>query len=812
MLNNHLLVTTNPVANSKNILYWGNYRITVLQDRLFRLEYSENKKFCDEATQSVWYRDMPAQDFSCEEKDGKLYIKTNACSLIVAPKRKDCRIEIAGKILKINNDKNLKGTYRTLDVCNGEYFIDNEATNEGRKIKLGFGVCSRTGVAVLDDSKSLILSDKGELLPVLSDEVDEYVFAYGNDYRSAVKALYMITGKTPLIPRFALGNWWSRYHVYTDKEYLTLLNYFENEEVPLTVATIDMDWHYSNPQEMEDLYHVTEMGRFNKEYIGALNTTWTGYSWNKRLFPDYKSFLKKIKDKNLKITLNLHPADGIRYWEEQYEDMCKAMGQDASTGKYVPFDIANTDFVNAYFDILHKPYEEDGVGFWWIDWQQGTNSKMQGLDPLWALNHYHYLDNAKNNSQPLILSRYSGIGAHRYPVGFSGDTYITWDTLKYLPGFTATASNVGYTWWSHDIGGHMRGFKDDEMYLRHIQCGVFSPINRLHCGREKVLTKEPWAYGNGAGELVKKWMKLRHQMIPYLYSAAYRTNNEGLALIEPLYYEWDLPEAYKYKNEYLFGGQLLVIPVTSKANADGFARVKGWIPEGKWTDIFTGAKYDISAGGRELTLHREMESIPVLIKEGGILPLSLDKGNSVSNPTNMEIAVYSGNGGYKLYEDGAVENKAGVHFTNFENQSIECGNKLKQVLTISTSGDSSVIPNKRKFAIRFKDIFDGEISLYVNGKLVDFEEVLTNCSAIDIAIEPNNEYRVEVLHSKQTQMEKLVEYATKVLIFARAGTKPKERLLIALSNAKNKEEYVKIVNETDIVNDGVKARLKEILW
>ena len=144
-------------------------------------------------------------------------------------------------------------------------------------------------------------------------EVMNIYFAYGNDYRSAVKALYMITGKTPLIPRFALGNWWSRYHVYTDKEYLRLLNYFEEEEVPLTVATMDMDWHYSNKQEMEDLYHVEEMGRFNKEYIGALNTTWTGYSWNKRLFPDYKAFLKKIKDKNLKITLNLHPADGIRY-------------------------------------------------------------------------------------------------------------------------------------------------------------------------------------------------------------------------------------------------------------------------------------------------------------------------------------------------------------------------------------------------------------------------------------------------------------------------------------------------------------------
>ena len=222
MLNKHLLVTTNPIANSKNVLYWKNYRITVLQDRLFRLEYSENKKFRDEATQSVWYRDMPPQEFSCEEKEGKFYVKTAACLLIVAPKRKDCRIELNGKVLKIDNTSNLKGTYRTLDICNGQRFIEVEATDEGRKIELGFGVCSRTGVAVLDDSKSLILSENGDLLPIIFDGSDEYIFAYGNDYRSAVKTLYMITGKTPLIPRFALGNWWSRYHVYTDKEYLRL--------------------------------------------------------------------------------------------------------------------------------------------------------------------------------------------------------------------------------------------------------------------------------------------------------------------------------------------------------------------------------------------------------------------------------------------------------------------------------------------------------------------------------------------------------------------------------------------------------------
>ena len=96
------------------------------------------------------------------------------------------------------------------------------------------------------------------------------------------------------------------------------------------------------------------------------------------------------------------------------------------------------------------------------------------------LNHYHYLDSGRRGNRRLTFSRYAGLGSHRYPIGFSGDTVISWDSLDFQPYFTATASNVGYGWWSHDIGGHMKGTKDDELATRWVQLGVFSPINRLH--------------------------------------------------------------------------------------------------------------------------------------------------------------------------------------------------------------------------------------------------------------------------------------------------------------------------------------------
>ncbi|MBQ2701820.1 MAG: hypothetical protein IJF64_02420, partial [Clostridia bacterium] len=438
-LDEHLIAQIYGKANTENIVFWKKYRITVLGNRLFRLERSEKGAFRDEATQSVWFRNIPPQEFTCTDNGESLEIDTGACVLVLKEKRVDCRIVLNGAEKKLNNTGNLKGTYRTLDFCDGNLFLGNlclpVVETSATKISLGNGVCSKSGVAVLDDSNSLRFGENGQLITGKYEGTDEYIFAFGNDYRGAVRALYQITGQTPLVPRFALGNWWSRFHAYTQEEYMQVLQRFEDYEVPLSVATIDMDWHYSFS--LDEQKQITAQGK-NTEYYGG-TSGWTGYSWNGELFPDYKKFLQEIKERNLKITLNVHPALGVRWFEEQYEEMAEAMGVDPKTEERIFFDILNPKFVNAYFSILHKPYEKDGVDFWWLDWQQGTDfwwipsqqgtEKVEGVDPLWLLNHYHYYDQKKESSSPLILSRYAGAGSHRYPLGFSGDTVCSWKTL-----------------------------------------------------------------------------------------------------------------------------------------------------------------------------------------------------------------------------------------------------------------------------------------------------------------------------------------------------------------------------------------------
>lgn len=253
----------------------------------------------------------------------------------------------------------------------------------------------------------------------------------------------------------------------------------------------------------------------------------------------------------------------------------------------------------------------------------------------------------------MIFSRYAGPGSHRYPIGFSGDTYTTWDSLDFQPYFTANAANIGFGWWSHDIGGHMGGVKDDVMAARWVQFGVFSPVNRLHTAKMVFYGREPWRYGMEARMVMDDFLRLCHRMIPYLYTMNYRACAEDKPLMLPMYYlHPDRKEAYEVKNQYYFGSQLIVAPITTpnlpKVNQ---GKVKVWLPEGLYADIFTGMFYQ---GGRTITMYRGLHTIPVLTKAGGILPLCdrIFGPEFLENPQALTLDIFAGDDGtFTLYED-----------------------------------------------------------------------------------------------------------------------------------------------------------------
>lgn len=692
-LNKQLLAKTSGKANDESVIVSNNVRVTVLTSTMIRIEFSPDGRFTDLPSQSIWYRCFDKVDYTTNTAVDSLTVKTHKAEFYINNHSGSFKYVIFnGEKLSYNPSNNLKGTTRTLDQTYGPKELDD-------------GIISTDGVSVYDDSKTLLLNDDGSLISREDGTKDIYVFVYGNDYVSGINDFYKITGMPPLVPRYALGNWWSRYCAYTQKEYEDLMDEFFTRDIPLTIATVDMDWHW-----------VDLKKQFNKKYKSSniLSSGWTGYSWNTELFPDYKSFLNRLHNMGLKVTLNLHPADGVREFEDMYPQMAEAMGIDKSTGETVEFDLTDKKFINAYFDILHHPYENEGVDFWWIDWQQGTKSKKAGLDPLWLLNHYHYLDTDREDKRPMILSRYAGIGSHRYPLGFSGDTAINWNVLNFQPYFTANAANCGYTWWSHDIGGHMFGDHDDELYIRWLQLAVFLPILRLHSTNLDVLGKEPWNFSWEAETLGTEFLRLRHKLIPYIYAMNYRTYNKGRALCEPLYYTYpEKTEAFIYKNEYFFGSELLVCPVTTKIDAKTkTAATKVWLPEGRWTNIFDGKIYK---GNQEIFINSPINTIPVLAKEGAIIPYSRDNGNSWKCPERLSIDIYRGNNSFDFYEDDGESGKYKNGEYSISTMTVaESENSI--IFTIKGGKKLKCIPSKREYTFNFKDIEDfDDVEVMVNG-------------------------------------------------------------------------------------------------
>ena len=708
-LDPHLVAVTNGAANPKQVSIHQNVRITVIAPELIRVEFNDRGDFVDKATQSIWFRDCGEWEYTVDHVGKNLIVRTEQAEFYVDTRRRCIDfVMIDGIPIPADNRDNLKGTYRTLDRTRG-------------KVRLGEGVIGRNGVAVMED-KTLILDTDGECKP-RPKEKDLYCFAT-RDHQRALHLYYQITGAPPMVPRYALGNWWSRYHAYTQQEYLDLMDRFIEKEIPFTVATIDMDWHWVD---------VKEKFGFKKE-LGThpiFPAGWTGYSWNTDLFPDYRAMLKDLKEKNLHITVNLHPADGVRVFEDQYDEMCRAMGREPD-GKTIPFDGTDPNFLNAYFRILHKPYEADGVDFWWIDWQQGSRSKMPGLDPLWVCNHYHTLDLAKNGKRPLILSRYAGIGSHRYPLGFSGDACILWSALDFQPYFTYNAANVGYSHWSHDLGGHYLGHpEDDQLYLRWLQFGVFTPIMRLHSSNA-TLSKEPWNHKTVEEEAVAA-LRFRHNLIPYIYTAFYENHKHAVPICRPLYYDYpDVDEAYDVKNQYMFGSELLVCPITEPSDQNGVSMRKIWLPDGLWTDIFTG---EVIRGGFH-TVARDCKSIPVFAKAGAIIPMQNTKGNFCGNPEHLVLHVYNnGSGVFDLYEDDGESTEylsdQGAH-TRFEVRD----NIFRIYPAI---GDLTSLSAERSYCIWFKAGVSNA-KVFVNGRVAD-EKITDNVATI-LGIKPTDSVEI----------------------------------------------------------------------
>lgn len=724
-----------PAMSPTTTLQGEHWRIGLITESLVRLEWSDSGVFEDNASLMAIERNfMPAGavEFSAGERDGLLVVETSALRLTYDRKpfsKEGLTIVVKGvpdsqfNTWHYGDDPkgNLGGTARTLDEADGA-------------IPLGQGVISRDGWAVLDDSASnvFVTADADGNLPdgVVAyggigvaprdhRETDIYFFGYGRRYREAVHDFQKLSGPAPLLPRYALGNWWSRYYRYSEEEYLDLMDRFKREGIPFTTSVIDMDWHL-----VDDV---------DPKY----GSGWTGYTWNPKLFPDPKRFLDGLHERGLRTTVNIHPRDGIRAFEKPYAKAAATVGVDAEAQEPVEFDLTNPKFVQAYFD-MHHDLEADGIDFWWIDWQQGGVTRQPGLDPLWVLNHMHYCDSARDGRWPLTFSRFAGPGSQRYPVGFSGDTVITWKSLKFQPYFTSTASNIGYGWWSHDIGGHMFGYRDEELEARWYQLGAFSPINRLHSSCSPFSGKEPWNFHEPVRSAMVDVLRLRQALMPYLYTMNWRAAVDGDPIVEPMYWaNPNLGESYEVPDEFRFGTELVVAPVVDpmdKASMRG--KADAWLPQGDWFDFFDGRRYVAAdPAGRRLAVWRTIDRIPVFTKAGGIVPMQSDPLSDMTvNPRALDVVIFPGaDGSFAMREDSgefrevcadaAAAQESATAVTAMTWQWDD--GRSPQFVIEEPTGNTSVVPERRDWTLIFRGVARSAMKVIVGGEAWDKDLVGT---------------------------------------------------------------------------------------
>jgi alpha-glucosidase len=339
-----IAVGNNPVATPLSVIQFGKARFTMLTPSLVRMEWSPDCKFEDKASFTILNRQLPVPAFTKKVSGKKLIITTKDLTISFtddnnsfSAKNLQAQFKLNGKkvvwTVGLKDSLNLKGTIRTLDR------FDSITPT-----MLEDGILSRSGWALVDDSKQLLFDGAKPTAWLTSrkDTVaskDLYLFAYGHRYKEAMADFVKVAGQIPIPPKYAFGYWFSRYFCVSDTEVKDMVKNLERYDVPIDVFVVDMDWHKT--------YGISELKR---RYLG-----WSGYSWDKNLFPNPEGFLSWMHDRKIKISLNLHPAEGIYYKEDCFNDFAKTLGKDTTGVKTIKYDLENKKW-GCLFQICNQTF------------------------------------------------------------------------------------------------------------------------------------------------------------------------------------------------------------------------------------------------------------------------------------------------------------------------------------------------------------------------------------------------------------------------------------------------------------------------
>ncbi|MDE8565206.1 glycoside hydrolase family 31 protein [Anoxybacillus rupiensis] len=480
--------------------------------------------------------------------------------------------------------------------------------------------------------------------------IDYYVFA-GPTPRDVLKQYTNLTGKMPIPPKWALGYHQSRYSYETEQEVRELVQTFIEKDIPLDAVYLDI--HYM------DGYRV--------------------FTFDRNRFPNPKQLIADLKQEGVRVVPIVDPGVKVDpeyaiYQEGVRDDyFCKYMEGNHFIGEVWPGKSAFPDFTNeqarSWWGDKHRFYADLGIEGIWNDMNEpsvfnetktmditvmhdndGNPKTHRELHNLYGLMMgeatYTGMKKLLNGKRPFLLTRAGFSGIQRYAAVWTGDNRSFWEHLQMSLPMCMNLGLSGVAFCGADVGGFAHD-TNGELLARWTQVGAFTPYFRNHCAIG-FRRQEPWAFGEKYERIIKQYIQMRYEWLPYLYTLFAEAHETGAPVMRPLLFEYpDDPHTYNLYDEFLLGDNVLVAPIMTPNTA--YRAV--YLPRGKWIDYWTDTVWE---GGQYHLVHAELDKLPIFVKQGSAIALANARRSTDMPDEQRIVRLYKkcdGKTAYTIYDD-----------------------------------------------------------------------------------------------------------------------------------------------------------------
>ncbi|MDJ0911676.1 MAG: glycoside hydrolase family 31 protein [Woeseiaceae bacterium] len=447
-----------------------------------------------------------------------------------------------------------------------------------------------------------------------------YIVATGDSYPELIEHFTDATGRQPLPPRWAFGNYASRFGYRTEEETRDVVQRFQREEIPLDTVIIDLYW----------------FGPDIKGHMGNLD-------WDRDAFPTPEDMIADFAEDGIKTIAITEPfiLTSSDRWQDAVDN--EALARNATGGpKTFNFYFGNTGLIDIFDenarDWFWEPYEmlfEQGAAGTWGDlgepevhpgdalhWLSGHDMLATGDEVHnaygheWACMVYENQVAQYPDVRPVIVMRSGFLGTQRCGIiPWTGDVSRSWGGFKPQVELSLQMSLFGVAYTHSDLGGFAGGDSfDKELYIRWLQYGVFQPVYRPHANES--IPPEAVFHDRETRQIVGDFIRLRYALLPYIYTMAWENSTTGMPLMRPLFFEDDSdPALIDEKQAFLWGDAFLVSPLTDP----GIESHEVPLPGGIWFDFWDDTRYE---GGQTASIPVTLETTPVLVRAGSFIPMA----------------------------------------------------------------------------------------------------------------------------------------------------------------------------------------------